>query len=34
MNHEVLRVCPEECKDEPVIAEAEATMTGTGGVKG
>jgi hypothetical protein len=33
IDSEIIRACPSECANEPIIAEAEATMSGNGNVK-
>lgn len=32
LNSEVIRACPVECANEPIVANATATMAGFGGV--
>lgn len=32
INSEIIRACPSECANEPIVAEAIATMVGKGGV--
>lgn len=32
INSEIIRACPAECANEPIVAEAIATMSGKGGV--
>ena len=34
LNSEIIRACPEECANEPIVASASATMLGKGGVIG
>lgn len=33
INSEIIRACPLECVNEPIVADARATMVGKGGLE-
>jgi hypothetical protein len=33
LDSEIIRACADECKNEPIVANATATMVGKGGVE-
>jgi len=33
LNSEIIRACPAECANEPIVANATATMIGQGGLQ-